>query len=160
MSAENIENLIHTGKLNLADNGTNCQELVQAAGLTADLEKRKRYLATDKKWLDCRASIWALPDGFYGNGSCVGQQVIQSVCEELQNRHIYLDSLQFTPQKRKNWKWVISENNLSKLKQEGKNDYFKDLWDGSEKESICITSLISALFPTTGKHFRQKEFRL
>ncbi|PWM83266.1 MAG: hypothetical protein DBX90_05190, partial [Lentisphaerae bacterium] len=54
-------------------------------------------------------------------------------CEELRNRHIYQDSLQFNqPKERKNRKWVISENNQCKLNWEGKNDYFKEVWDGTE----------------------------
>ena len=38
-------------------------------------------------------------------------------------------------EERKNRKWVISENNLRKLKQEGRNDYFKEVWDGTEEKT-------------------------
>ena len=31
-------------------------------------------------------------------------------------------------------KWVMSSNNQRKLKREGKNDNFKELWDGSEND--------------------------
>ena len=35
------------------------------------------------------------------SSNAVGQQVIQSACEELRNRHIYLDSLHYNPTQRK-----------------------------------------------------------
>ncbi len=75
MTPEEQELLIRTGKLNLADNGTNCQELVQAAMLTADPERKKRYLDTVKKWLDFWVPVWALPDGSYGNGIWAGHKL-------------------------------------------------------------------------------------
>jgi hypothetical protein len=34
--------------------------------------------------------------------------------------------------KRKNRKWVFSENDQHKLKMGGKNGYFRELWDGSD----------------------------
>ena len=75
MDAAELEHLIRCGKLNLADNGSNCQAVLQAAMLTHDPARKAAYLATVKKWLDCWVPIWALPDGSYGNGIWVGHKL-------------------------------------------------------------------------------------
>lgn len=75
MAVQEREDLIRCGKLNLADNGSNCQALVQAAMLTTDSERKKRYLGTVRKWLDNWVPIWSLPDGSYGNGIWCGHKL-------------------------------------------------------------------------------------
>jgi len=75
MTQEDIENLLRCGKLNLADNGSNVHALIQAAVTMTDPVRRERYLAAAKKWLDCWAPIWALPDGSYGNGIWGGHKL-------------------------------------------------------------------------------------
>ena len=50
----------------------------------------------ERKWYD-KDAAWIWEASFLA----VGQQLIQSVCEELRNRHIYQDSLQFNQPRRK-----------------------------------------------------------
>ena len=75
MTAQEMEDLIRCGKLNLADNGSDCQALVQAAVLTSSPERRERYLNTVRDWLDKWVPIWALKDGSYGNGIWAGHKL-------------------------------------------------------------------------------------
>ena len=75
MTVQEMEDLLRKGKLNLADNGSNCQALVQAAMLTDSPERKKLYLNTVRNWLDKWVPIWALPDGSYGNGIWMGQKI-------------------------------------------------------------------------------------
>lgn len=75
MTAQEIEDLIRTGNLNLADNGSDCQALVQAAMLTDSPERKELYLNTVRDWLDKWVPIWALPDGSYGNGIWGGHKL-------------------------------------------------------------------------------------
>ena len=74
MTQEEIEELLRTGNINLADNGSNIHGLLQGA-FAADPERRARYLAAARKWLDCWVPLWALPDGSYGNGIWQGQKL-------------------------------------------------------------------------------------
>lgn len=75
LSQKEMETLLREGKFNLADNGSNVHALVQAAQYTTLPERRERYLAAAKKWLDCWVPIWALADGSYGNGIWVGHKL-------------------------------------------------------------------------------------
>jgi len=75
MSQQDIEDILSTGKLNLADNGSNVHGLLLGAVTTTDENRRKRYLAAAKKWLDCWVPIWRLPTGAYGNGIWRGHKL-------------------------------------------------------------------------------------
>ena len=68
-----VYQMLH-GRLNLADNGSNSQALIQAAMLCGDEDRRVRYLAAVKKWFDNWTLIFALPNGAYGNGFWSGQK--------------------------------------------------------------------------------------
>lgn len=67
--------ILRFGKVNLADHGTNTHALIQAAAMTPDPERRRRYLDAVKRWYDNWVPIWALPDGTYGNGIWIGQKL-------------------------------------------------------------------------------------
>jgi hypothetical protein len=67
--------ILRFGKVNLADHGTNTHALIQAAATTSDPERRQRYLDAVKRWYDGWVSIWALPNGTYGNGIWIGQKL-------------------------------------------------------------------------------------
>lgn len=67
--------ILRFGKVNVADHGTNTHALIQAAATTTDDERRQRYLAAVKRWYDGWVSIWALPNGTYGNGIWIGQKL-------------------------------------------------------------------------------------
>lgn len=75
LSQKEIEHLLRTGKFNLADNGSNVHALIQAAQYCQEPERRERYLAAAKKWLDCWVPIWGLADGSYGNGIWGGHKL-------------------------------------------------------------------------------------
>lgn len=75
LSQPEIEHLLRTGKLNLADNGSNVHALIQAAQGCADPERRTRYLGAARKWLDEWVPIWGLADGSYGNGIWGGHKL-------------------------------------------------------------------------------------
>ncbi len=75
LSQAEIEDLLRNGKLNLADNGSNVHALIQGAVFTSDPERRQRYLAAAKKWLDQWIPIWALANGAYGNGIWEGHKI-------------------------------------------------------------------------------------
>ena len=75
MSQQEIEDLLSTGKLNLADNGSNVHGLLLGAVIATDAKRRDRYIAAAKKWLDCWVPIWRLPDGSYGNGIWNGHKL-------------------------------------------------------------------------------------
>lgn len=75
MSQQDIEDLLTTGKLNLADNGSNVHGLLLGAVTTTDVRRRERYIAAAKKWLDCWVPIWRLSTGAYGNGIWFGHKL-------------------------------------------------------------------------------------
>ena len=69
-----FEEILRTGKVNLADNGSNIGGIIQASRNVSP-EKRKKYLTAAKRWFDNWVPIWALPDGGYGNGIWVGHKI-------------------------------------------------------------------------------------
>lgn len=75
MTQQEIEDLLSTGKLNLADNGSNVHGLLLGAVITTDTDRRNRYVAAAKKWLDCWVPIWRLETGAYGNGIWRGHKL-------------------------------------------------------------------------------------
>lgn len=74
MTQKEIEELFRTGNLNLADNGSNVHGLLLGAAV-ADPERRERYIAAARKFLDWYVPVWSLPDGSYGNGIWAGQKL-------------------------------------------------------------------------------------
>jgi hypothetical protein len=81
--------ILRTGKVNLADNGSNITSLIQAAMATSG-ETRERYLKAARRWLDEWVPLWALPEGGYGNGIWKGHKLnspytcaIGTVCAAL-----------------------------------------------------------------------------
>ncbi len=75
LSKKEYFELLRCGKLNLADNGSNNQALVQAAMMSGDPERRRRYLEASKRWFEDWTTIWALNNGTYGNGIWVGHKM-------------------------------------------------------------------------------------
>ena len=75
MTQQEIEDLLSTGKLNLADNGSNVHGLLLGAVVTTDAKRRDKYISAAKKWLDCWVPIWRLPNGAYGNGIWCGHKL-------------------------------------------------------------------------------------
>lgn len=69
-----LQEILRNGKVNLADNGSNVTGVIQAAMITTD-ERRTRYLEAARKWFDNWVSIWAMPDGGYGNGIWQGHKL-------------------------------------------------------------------------------------
>ncbi len=67
LSKKEFQNILRTGKVNIADVGSNTTGVIQAACF-ADGPRRERYLASVKHWLDDWVPIWALKEGGYGNG--------------------------------------------------------------------------------------------
>ena len=76
-TVEEREEYIRTGKLNLADGGSNVHGLFQAAIYCKDPERKKRYIECGCKWLDNWVPIWSLPNGSYGNGIWNGHKICQ-----------------------------------------------------------------------------------
>ncbi|MBE6930498.1 MAG: hypothetical protein E7463_09485 [Ruminococcaceae bacterium] len=75
LTKKDIQELLRSGKLNLADNGTNTHALIQAAMMCDDPVRKERYLKAVGHWLDDWVSIWALPNGSYGNGIWGGHKL-------------------------------------------------------------------------------------
>lgn len=75
LSRKDFFDILRFGKVNLADHGTNTHALIQAAAATPDKARRQRYLDAVKRWYDRWVSIWALPNGTYGNGIWIGQKL-------------------------------------------------------------------------------------
>ena len=67
MTQEELEELFRTGHINLADNGSNVHGLILGAA-AADGERKERYIAAARRWLDGWVPVWSLPNGAYGNG--------------------------------------------------------------------------------------------
>ena len=74
---EEIENDVRTGRLNLADGGSNVHALFQAAICCKDPERKQRYIDCGCKWLDCWVPVWSLPNGAYGNGIWNGHKICE-----------------------------------------------------------------------------------
>jgi hypothetical protein len=74
LSKAAFHEILRTGKVNLADNGSNVLALVHAA-TRADAARRARYLDAAQRWFDNWVPIWALPDGGYGNGIWNGHKI-------------------------------------------------------------------------------------
>ena len=74
MTKREFHDTLRSGKVNLADNGSNVTALIQAAMALSD-ERRGRYMEAAHKWFDEWVPIWALPDGGYGNGIWQGHKL-------------------------------------------------------------------------------------
>ncbi len=74
LSKKEFHELLRTGKINIADVGSNVTAIIQAAGYVEG-ERRQKYLNAVKHWLDDWVSIWALKDGGYGNGIWQGHKI-------------------------------------------------------------------------------------
>lgn len=74
LSKREFQEILRTGKANLADNGSNITGVIQAAMMTTG-ERRTRYLESARKWFDQWVPIWALPEGGYGNGIWGGHKL-------------------------------------------------------------------------------------
>ena len=75
LTKREFQEILRSGKVNLADNGTNTHALVQAAMMCDDPERKARYLKAVGRWLDEWVPIWALPGGAYGNGIWGGHKL-------------------------------------------------------------------------------------
>ena len=69
-----FQEIVRQGRVNLADAGSNVAGLIQAAAC-AEGERKTRYLEAARRWFDEWATIWALPDGAYGNGIWYGHKI-------------------------------------------------------------------------------------
>lgn len=74
LTRKEFENILRFGKCNVADVGSNTTGIIQVAAILSG-EKRDRYIAAVRRWLDNWLPIWALPEGGYGNGIWFGQKV-------------------------------------------------------------------------------------
>lgn len=74
LTKRQFHEILRTGKVNLADNGSNVTGVLQAAH-AASGERRGRYLQAAHKWLDEWVPLWALPEGCYGNGIWQGHKL-------------------------------------------------------------------------------------
>ena len=74
LTREQFEDILRNGKVNIADNSANVMGIIVAAAQST-LDNRKRYLDAAQRWLDNWLSIWALPEGGYGNGIWVGHKI-------------------------------------------------------------------------------------
>ena len=74
LTKKEIHELLRTGKINIADVGSNATAIIQAAS-HVEGERRQKYLNAVKHWLDDWVSIWALKDGGYGNGIWQGHKI-------------------------------------------------------------------------------------
>ena len=74
LSKRQFQDILRTGRVNLADNGSNVTGVVQAAMAAGD-DRRQRYLTAARQWFDEWVPIWALPEGAYGNGIWSGHKI-------------------------------------------------------------------------------------
>ena len=74
LTKKEFHELLRSGKINIADVGSNTTAVVQAAGFV-DQTKKRKYLGAVKRWLDEWVPIWALPEGGYGNGIWCGHKL-------------------------------------------------------------------------------------
>ncbi len=74
LSKAEFHEILRTGKVNLADNGSNVTAVIHAAKAAPE-PRRSRYLAAARKWLDEWVPLWALPEGGYGNGIWCGHKI-------------------------------------------------------------------------------------
>ncbi|OGV51311.1 MAG: hypothetical protein A2017_20050 [Lentisphaerae bacterium GWF2_44_16] len=74
LSKKEFHELLRSGKINIADVGSNATAIIQAAAF-ADKNRKEKYLESARKWLDNWVPIWALKDGGYGNGIWVGHKL-------------------------------------------------------------------------------------
>lgn len=74
LTKKEFQEILRTGKVNLADNGSNVSALILGAAM-ADGERRARYVKSARRWLDEWVPLWALPDGGYGNGIWGGHKI-------------------------------------------------------------------------------------
>ena len=69
-----FQNILRSGNVNIADNGSNITALLQAVPFV-DNKKREKYIEAARKWFDLWVPIWALPGGGYGNGIWGGHKL-------------------------------------------------------------------------------------
>jgi hypothetical protein len=74
LTKKEFQEILRKGKVNIADVGSNVTWIIQAATY-ADKDRKEKYLAAAKRWLDNWVPIWALPDGGYGNGIWCGHKL-------------------------------------------------------------------------------------
>ncbi len=74
LTRKDFHELLRSGKINIADVGSNTTGIVQAA-CQADPQRRETYLAAVRRWLDEWVPIWALKEGGYGNGIWGGHKL-------------------------------------------------------------------------------------
>ena len=74
LTKKEFHELLRTGKVNIADVGSNTIAIIQAARFV-DEKKSQKYLEAVKRWLDDWVPVWALRDGGYGNGIWEGQKL-------------------------------------------------------------------------------------
>lgn len=74
LTKKEFHELLRSGNINIADNGSNTAAVVQAAAYV-DSKARQKYLDAVKRWLDGWVPIWALKEGGYGNGIWGGHKL-------------------------------------------------------------------------------------
>lgn len=74
LTKKEFHELLRSGKLNIADVGSNTTAIIQASGYV-DAKKKKKYLDAVRRWLDEWVPVWALKEGGYGNGIWCGHKL-------------------------------------------------------------------------------------
>jgi hypothetical protein len=74
LTKKEFHEILRTGKVNIADVGSNVTWIIQAATY-ADAPRREKYLGAVRRWLDNWVPLWALPEGGYGNGIWCGHKL-------------------------------------------------------------------------------------
>lgn len=72
LTRETFDDIMRTGNVNIADNGSNLAAVVLASEYVEG-EKRVKYIEAARKWFDQWVPIWALPNGGYNNGLWGGE---------------------------------------------------------------------------------------
>jgi hypothetical protein len=67
LTKSEFNNILRYGRVNIADNASNIAAVLKAVRFV-DEKTGQRYLASVKKWFDCWAAMWILPEGGYSNG--------------------------------------------------------------------------------------------
>ena len=73
LSKKEFHEILRSGKVNIADAGSNVLGLIQALSFL-DAGKKKKYIEAVRRWFDDWAAIWQLKDGC-GNGIWVGHKL-------------------------------------------------------------------------------------
>ncbi len=74
LGKKEFHEILRCGKVNVADVGSNATAIVLAAKF-ADRKRSEKYISAVRKWFDGWVSIWALPEGGYGNGIWEGHKL-------------------------------------------------------------------------------------